>query len=489
MDPRNRFHSPTTFRIIRAEHLLVLVTCSTLAVLHWQQIHWGRALFAFFIIDIVGYLPGAIAFRKQKGRRISHWYHHSYNIAHTYLVTGAAVALWAYCIGGLEWAMLAVPIHLSIDRGIFGNTLKPTELLFEPAEHSDSEVLAAMGRIRQSPYAVLDLAPNDPRWRALRETSTCGASDHPSEFLAQSNRNHHFLLQGIPGYIAYRKQGKHLWVFGGVHANPENAAILLDEFVAFAQHQGLQVAAVQVRPNQVPLFTSRGFDVNQFGSTYAVSLATFTTSGGKKMQLRNKINQARKAGFTVVELGREVPRDESWFAKLHAISEQWVKSKGSQELDFMVGELGTPQDTDRRIFIVLNSAEEPVAFITYVPVYGTTRPGYLHDLTRRQNETAPGVMELCNVTAIERFKSEGVGYLHFGFTPLVIDEAPESFAHRWLHRLLVLLRKHGQRLYSADSQVAYKLKWGTDIIEREYLAVRPLSLRSAYDFLQLTRAC
>ena len=42
--------------------------------------------------------------------------------------------------------MLAVPIHLSGDRGLFGNTLKPVELSFEPRRHADEVVLRALGQ-------------------------------------------------------------------------------------------------------------------------------------------------------------------------------------------------------------------------------------------------------------------------------------------------------------------------------------------------------
>lgn len=488
MDPRNRFHTATTFRIVRAEHLLVLVVCSLLAILNWNQINWWHAVLAFALIDVVGYLPGALAFRRQGGQKIHAWYHHAYNIAHTYLVTGAGVAVWAYCIGGLEWAMLAVPIHLSIDRGLFGNTLKPTELSFEPADHTDNEILLALGRIPGADREIIDLDGLDPRFSGQPAAAIIDALEHPSGYLAQSRRNRRFMLADTPGFIAYRSQGQHLWMFGGVHADEQHAPRLLDRFIAFANQRGQRVGAVQVRPHQVELFSHRGFDVNQLGSTYAVTLQSFTTSGSKKMQLRNKINQARKAGCTVVELGREVPRDQSWFDKLDAISKAWISGKGNNEFDFMVGEVGTPEDTRRRIFVVLNGEQQPTAFITYVPVTGGSKPGYLHDLTRRLPDTPSGVMELCNVTAMERFKSEGVTHLHFGFTPFIIDEEPEKPAHRLVHQLILWVRKYGQRLYAADSQVAYKLKWGIDVIEREYLAVRPMSLRMAFDFMQLTRS-
>src|SRR4051794_3004378 len=146
MDNLNRFHTRTTFWIVRAENIALLLILSGLVVWRAGEVHWWRAATAFFIIDLVGYLPGALVHRRSKDGSISHWYHNLYNIAHTYLVTGTGVAIWAYFTGGLEWAMLAVPIHLCIDRGVFGNTLKPVELSFEPHQHSDEIVLRALGR-------------------------------------------------------------------------------------------------------------------------------------------------------------------------------------------------------------------------------------------------------------------------------------------------------------------------------------------------------
>jgi len=48
----------------------------------------------------------------------------------------------------------------------------------------------------------------------------------------------------------------------------------------------------------------------------------------------------------------------------------------------MMGEIGVPEETRRRIFVAVDAADKTVGFITYVPVWGRT-PGYLHDLTRR----------------------------------------------------------------------------------------------------------
>jgi phosphatidylglycerol lysyltransferase len=488
MDNFNRFHTRTTFWIVRAETIALLLVLSALVILHAGEVHWWRALVAFAIIDVVGYLPGAFAFRRSENESISHWYYNLYNIAHTYLVTGTGVALWACATGGFEWAMLAVPIHLCIDRGVFGNTLKPTELSFEPRRHSDETVLRALGQsVTDSAMQPVQQA-GTPTEVAVSKDVLIDVLNHPSGYLALTRRNRAFVADGIPGFISYRKQGKHLWLFGGVHTHPDHAGALLDRFLDFAAERRYRVAAVQVRESQVELFARRGFTVNQLGSTYAVSLETFSLGGGPKMQLRNKIQKARKLGLKVVELGKDVPRDAAWFAKLDAISGRWLENKGKRELDFMVGEIGSPDDCDRRIFMVLDSAQDPIAFISYVPVWGYERPGYLHDLTRRNPDAPGGAMELCNAEAIARLKQEGVQYLHFGFTPFITDSAERECSNPMISRLIQWLRKYGQKIYPAESQAAYKTKWGTDVIEREFIAARPISLRTAFDLLLLTRS-
>jgi len=137
MDHVNRFHTDETWRWVRAEHVTLVLVLSALVLVHYRDVAWGRFAAAFVIIDLVGYVPGAIAYRRRGGGPIAPIYHHLYNVMHSYLVMGAAVGLWALA-GGFEWAMLAVPIHLSGDRGLFGNVYKPVSLPFEPAAvHAD----------------------------------------------------------------------------------------------------------------------------------------------------------------------------------------------------------------------------------------------------------------------------------------------------------------------------------------------------------------
>jgi len=311
--------------------------------------------------------------------------------------------------------------------------------------------------------------------------------DHPSGFLALSSKNRRFTVDGLPGLIAYREQGKHLFAFGGVHAPLSARAALLDAFLAEAAARRRRVAALQIRAGQADLFRSRGFTVNQFGSSWGMRLAGFSMAGTKRMKLRNKVKQARAAGLRILEVGRELPDGAATFARLQAVSDAWLAAKKKKELDFMIGELGGPGDPDRRIFVVVDARGDTQGFITYVPAWGE-RPGWLHDLTRRVPSAPHGAMELCNAVAIERLAAEGAAHLHFGFTPFIVGGEEGPGASRVLGGILRALRRWGGFIYPADSQAQYKLKWAPDIVEHELVACRPLSLRAIVDLLILTRS-
>src|SRR5262249_52883601 len=97
-------------------------------------------------------------------------------------------------------------------------------------------------------------------------------------------------------------------------------------------------------------------------------------------------------------------------------------------------------------------------------------------------------MELCNATVMERLIGEKVKYLHFGFTPFIVggDDGPGS--SRVVSWFLRALQRFGRFIYPAQSQVDYKSKWGPDVVEPEFVAFRPLSLRAVIDLLLLTRS-
>jgi hypothetical protein len=131
MDHANPIETPTTYRLHRAEYVVGFAVVTGLIIAHASQINWAVAAVMFVYIDIIGYIPGAIAYRRSKSHRIPRYYYVAYNVMHSLITQAAVAGLWMWLVRP-EWALLALPFHLFGDRGIFGNFLKPFGLAFEP---------------------------------------------------------------------------------------------------------------------------------------------------------------------------------------------------------------------------------------------------------------------------------------------------------------------------------------------------------------------
>jgi hypothetical protein len=160
VDIKNKFETDTTFTLMRLEWLAAFVVSVVLAVINISSIRWPVFVFFFVIIDAVGYIPGAIAYRRSRDKHIPRTYYVLYNTAHSLVTEGAAVGLWCLFVRP-EWALLAVPIHLFGDRGLFGNTLKPFGVPFEP------HPVGAFERFRRE-YAAATAAVAGLRGRSSR---------------------------------------------------------------------------------------------------------------------------------------------------------------------------------------------------------------------------------------------------------------------------------------------------------------------------------
>jgi hypothetical protein len=134
MDAVNHFESKTTVRLIRLEYLVALGTSFFLLFTHLGKINWWVFAALFVYIDLIGYIPGAIAFHRSKNKRISKAYYVLYNTMHSMVTQSAVALLWVVLVKP-EWALLALPIHLCGDRALFGNFLKPFSVSFEPVVH------------------------------------------------------------------------------------------------------------------------------------------------------------------------------------------------------------------------------------------------------------------------------------------------------------------------------------------------------------------
>jgi uncharacterized membrane protein YvlD (DUF360 family) len=134
MDSHNLFLTRATYRLLRAEYGAALIAAVVVALIHLGHIRWPVFIGMFVYIDLIGYLPGAVAYRRAHGGDIRRGFYVLYNCMHSFVSAGAVAGLWCLLVRP-EWALLALPIHLCGDRAIFGNFLKPFGLSFEPVTH------------------------------------------------------------------------------------------------------------------------------------------------------------------------------------------------------------------------------------------------------------------------------------------------------------------------------------------------------------------
>ncbi|MGR8012183.1 hypothetical protein [Streptomyces hypolithicus] len=135
MDQANPFETPRTFSLHRAEYLVGFAVTSAFIIANFGEIRWLPAIALFLYIDVIGYLPGAFAFKRSGGKPISKVYYVLYNVMHSMITQAAVVGLWCWLIGP-EWALLVIPWHLFGDRGLFGNFMKSFALPFEPVRQT-----------------------------------------------------------------------------------------------------------------------------------------------------------------------------------------------------------------------------------------------------------------------------------------------------------------------------------------------------------------
>jgi lysylphosphatidylglycerol synthetase-like protein (DUF2156 family) len=291
-------------------------------------------------------------------------------------------------------------------------------------------------------------------------------ADNPSAFLAVNEGNSYLHLPDTPGVIVYRPTGRYLVQFGGPFAPKEARPRLLRAFLDLAAEQDREIVVIQLQGADAAEYLDEGFTVNQIGGSYALRLDTFSLRGSVFMQLRNKIARALRSGMTVSEVSLD-----DWHPAMTELDAGWLGAKGgARPLEFLVGQYGGRYQHLRRLFVGTHG-DRLTGYILYSPVYGS-RPGWMHDLSRRQPDSPPGVMEAINKAAIDTFQAEGVPWLHFGYTPFSalspeVEFPGHSRAFAWC---MQDLWTNGGHIYPAQTQFAYKEKWKQDLTLPEYIA-------------------
>jgi len=139
MDPENTFFTRRTAQLMRLDYVCLLALSLCAMVAQWSELELWHFVAAIAWQDLLGYYPAAAVYYwpRPSGtvRRLPRAFYVVYNLTHGVPLNLAVLSVWWAANSGWEPAMLAIPIHLCIDRGVFGRYYKSFCIAFEPVRH------------------------------------------------------------------------------------------------------------------------------------------------------------------------------------------------------------------------------------------------------------------------------------------------------------------------------------------------------------------
>ncbi len=297
----------------------------------------------------------------------------------------------------------------------------------------------------------------------------------------------YFTSPGVDGFLAYQVSGGVALIAGDPVCAPHQARRLIRDFTRAMTRP---VGAYQVSPPMLEAFRGEGFADVQIGKEAIFDLNRFTLAGGKMELVRAATNKARREGVVVSEHHPFATGAGSINEELHEISEAWLKSKGNQELGFVLGSLGLERPSAKRYYIARSEkgTGRIEGFVVCEPIYG--RSGYYLDVTRRRPDAVRGTMELLTAEILRLLREEGCQMASMGLAPLALLDDPDLLDHPVLARLMRFVYERVNLNYDFKLLYRYKGKYHPHTWEPRYFCFnqRRLSLSMLYAVIQVRNA-
>jgi phosphatidylglycerol lysyltransferase len=298
----------------------------------------------------------------------------------------------------------------------------------------------------------------------------------------------YFVSQRVDGFLAYQISAGVCVIAGDPICSWAQAPLLIEDFRNAMS--GRPIGAYQVSPRMVDAFRQVGFEDVQVGKEAIFDLRRFTLHGGQMELVRAATNKARREGVVVTEHYPFSANASELNQELREISSEWLRSKGEQELGFLLGSLGIEQPSAKRYFIARSGAGKGriEGFIVCEPIYA--QHGYYLDVTRRRLDAVRGVMELLTTEIFRLLRDEGYQMASMGLAPLALLDDPDLNEHPRLTRLMRFAYQQFNNSYDFKLLYRYKAKYHPQAWERRYFCFsqRRLTARMLYAVIRVRNA-
>jgi lysylphosphatidylglycerol synthetase-like protein (DUF2156 family) len=255
----------------------------------------------------------------------------------------------------------------------------------------------------------------DPTGELLRLQTLFGYNAHSLVSIAPGG-----LLWSTPeidGAVIYGEFG-HVWLAAGDPlAAPEDKAELALKFAEFARKKNRIVAFVPTSVDFAQMVAPQKFSAVKVGAAPYFDLQTWNPRGDSAKKLRAGVNQARRAGVTVVPISEEL--NGRFKQDATQLCVRWLGARRAGTTFGWLVALDPFMHSEYKKYFAARVDGQLVGFLTCSPI--PARKGwYLEDVIR--NGDAPnGTATLLVFEALKNLREEGAALATLGTSPLATD--------------------------------------------------------------------
>jgi phosphatidylglycerol lysyltransferase len=262
----------------------------------------------------------------------------------------------------------------------------------------------------------------------------------------------HFSIKGKEGFIPYRPQSKILLVPGEPLCSKKDAPDFFKGFQRFADKKKMHICFFGANDRLHPDAKKAGYDILKYGEEAVLDVQGFTIKGNKMLNVRRGLNRCKNVGVKVFEYK---DNDKALEKQMEKVSREWLSTKPTPELGFLMGRPELDRLEGRRVFVAqLDKKVQGFLLINPIPAEN----GWYADILRRRTKAPNGVAESLTVHCLDILKEEGVSKLYYGMVPFIGIDTKEKEHRRW-NKLMASLRTKVGFLYPIENEYFFKNKF------------------------------
>ena len=285
--------------------------------------------------------------------------------------------------------------------------------------------LAYLAFLSLRPLVIRSTSHSEDQERARELIRRYGKS--PLDYFKSYEDKSFWFSANQEGMVAYKTSRTYAIVLENPVCKDETAmAQVILDFEKWCRDNGLRTAWYRIPQHSLSSYEQLGKKFLPVGEDATIDLIQFNLQGASKKALRNVLNRLEKEGYTFHSY--EPPQSDRLLQQLQAVSGDWLKETGRNELVFSQGLFSVDEIRQQTVFTIENNQGKVVGFVNIIPC---TSPGMANfDLMRRTHDAPNGVMDYLFVRMFEALREKGFTECNLGMVPMSGIDDPENFQER-----------------------------------------------------------